>query len=67
MRITHIELIKNGEHIGSTPIREQAINIAKAHASKHNVDINVIATMEDGRTRKIIVKPNGTIEKVWKQ
>lgn len=67
MRITHLELVSNGEHIGSTPIREQAVNAAKAHANRHGVEVDVIATMEDGSTRKIIVKPDGSIDKVWQR
>lgn len=67
MRITHLELVSNGEHIGSTPIREQAVNAAKAHANRHGVEVDVIATMEDGSTRKITVKPGGSVDRVWQR
>lgn len=67
MRITHLELVSNGEHIGSTPIREQAVNAAKAHANRHGVEVDVIATMEDGSTRKITVKPDGSVDRVWQR
>ena len=67
MKIIHFELISNGEHIGSTPIREQAVAAAKAHANRNGVDVDVIATLEDGNTRKIIVKPDGSVDKVWQR
>lgn len=67
MRITKLELVSNGEHIGSTPIREQAVNAAKAHANRHGVEVEVIATMEDGSTRKITVKPDGSVDRVWQR
>lgn len=67
MRITNLELVSNGEHIGSTPIREQAVNAAKAHATRHGVEVAVIATVEDGGTRKIAVKPDGSADRVWQR
>ena len=67
MKIIHFELTSNGEHIGSTPIREQAVAAAKAHANRNSVDVDVIATLEDGNTRKIIVKPDGSVDKVWQR
>jgi len=67
MKIINLELVSNGERIGSTPIREQAVNAAKAHANRNSVDVDVIAIMEDGSTRKITVKPDGSVDKVWQR
>lgn len=67
MRIIGFELISNGEHIGSTPIREQAVNAAMAHANRTGKDVDVIATLENGKIRKITVKPNGAVDRVWQR
>ncbi len=45
MNIINLKLVSNGEHIGSTPIRERAVNVAKAHANRNSVDVDVIAIM----------------------
>lgn len=65
MRIVGLELVSNGKHIGFTPIREQAVNAAKAYTSRHGTEVDVIATMDDRSARKITVKPDGTVDKVW--
>lgn len=67
MRIVQLDLIRNGQHIGATPIREQAIAAAKAHANRNGVDVSVIAKMDSGDTREVIVKPDGSVDKVWQR
>lgn len=67
MRIVQLELTSNGQHIGATPIREQAMAAAKAHANKNGVEVSVIATMDSGNTREVIVKPDGSVDKVWQR
>lgn len=67
MRIVQLELTSNGQHIGATPIREQAVAAAKAYANKNGVEVSVIATMDSGSTREIIVKPDGRVDKIWER
>lgn len=67
MRIVQLELISNGQHIGATPIREQAMAAAKAHANRNGVDVSVIAKMDSGDTREVIVKSDGSVDKVWQR
>lgn len=67
MRIVQLKLISNGQHIGASPIREQAMAAAKAHASKDGIEVSVIATMDSGNTREVVVKPDGSVDKVWQR
>lgn len=67
MRIVQLKLISNGQHIGASPIREQAMAAAKAHASKDGIEVSVIATMDSGNTREAVVKPDGSVDKVWQR
>lgn len=67
MHITRFEITSGGKYIGVTPVREQAVGAAKAYASKNERDVSVIAYMDNGRTREIIVKPDGSVVKVWEQ
>lgn len=65
MNITSFELFSVGVRIGATPIREQAVSAAKAYASKNRADVSVIAHMDGGGTREIVIKPNGSVDKLW--
>ena len=65
MKIIHFKLTSAGKHIGATTIREQAVGAAKAHASENNVDVSIVAYLNDGHTREIIVKPDGSVDKLW--
>ncbi|MVB10439.1 hypothetical protein CAFE_11280 [Caprobacter fermentans] len=67
MRITEYEVKVDGQHIGSTPIDEQAVNAAKAYAAEKGTDVSVTAFIDDGRTREINVHPDGTIDRLWEK
>lgn len=67
MRITEYEVKMNGQHIGSTPIEEQAVDAAKTYAAKNGVAVSVTATIDDGRIREIKVSPDGGIDRLWEK
>lgn len=67
MRFTNFEVAADGIHIGSSPIREQAISAATDYAYKNRIAVSVIATIDDGRTREIIVNPDGSIDRLWEK
>lgn len=67
MKITCYEVTANGQHVGSTPIREQAVNAAKAYAFRNRIAVSVIAIIDDGRSREIKVNPDGSIDKLWEK
>lgn len=67
MRITGYEVMMDGQHIGSTPLEEQAINAAKAYASEKGSAVSVTASIDDGRTREIKVNPDGNIDRLWEK
>ena len=65
MKIIGFEITSKGKYIGKTPIREQAVNAAKARASESGADVSVTALLDDGRKCEVIYKPNGSVVKVW--
>ena len=65
MRIVQLELTSKGAHIGATPIREQAVAAAKAYAARKNAEVSVVAHLDNGKTREIVVKPDGKVDKLW--
>lgn len=65
MKITRFEITSKGQYIGKTPIREQAINAARARAFDTGADVSVMAFLDDGRKREVIYKPDGSVFKVW--
>lgn len=65
MRFTGFEVTAGGKHIGSSPIRQQAVDAAKAYAFENRIVVSVIATIDDGGTRKINVNPDGSIDRLW--
>mgnify|MGYP000848839660 FL=1 len=67
MRFTGFEVKANGKHIGSTPVKEQAVKAAKAYAFENQTAVSVIAAKEDGRTREIKVNPDGSIDRLWEK
>jgi len=67
MKFTGFEVKANGKHIGCTPIRQQAMNIASTYAFQNRIAVSVIATMEDGKTREIKVNPDGGIDRLWEK
>ena len=67
MRFTGFEIIANGKHIGSTPIRQQAMDAAGTYAFQNRIAVSVIAAMDDGRTREIKVNPDGSIDRLWEK
>ncbi|QNK41564.1 hypothetical protein [Caproicibacter fermentans] len=67
MRITGYKVSIGDQHIGSTPIEEQAIDAAKAYAVEKGATVSVIAFIDDGRTREINVHPDGTLDRLWEK
>ena len=65
MTRTHFTVSQDGQHIGSTPITEQAVNAAKTRAAETGRDVSVIAHYEDADDREVIFHPDGTNEKIW--
>ena len=56
---------QDGQHIGSTPIREQAVNAAKTRAASTGKPVSVVAHYADADDREVIFNPDGTNEKIW--
>jgi len=67
MKITGYRVSHDGEHIFSTPVREQAMNGAKIYAARRGVNVDVVANLKDGRSRKVVVMPDGTVDRVWQK
>lgn len=67
MRFTGFEVVAEGKHIGSSPIREQAVDVARAYAFKTRIAVSVIAAINDGSTREIKVDPDGSIDRLWEK
>jgi hypothetical protein len=67
VRITGFEVTVGGTHIGSSPIREQAVNAAKAYAFQNRIAVSVIATIDDGRIREVRINPDGSMDKLWEK
>lgn len=65
MKIIKFDITNNGTHLCQTPIREQAMNFAKTYAKKNNTNVSVVAYFNDGRSKKVIVKESGEVDKVW--
>lgn len=58
-------ITQDGQHVGSTPIIEQAVNAAKTRAAETGMDVTVTAHYSDAEDREVIFHPNGTNEKIW--
>ncbi|MBW7573157.1 hypothetical protein [Caproiciproducens faecalis] len=67
MRFTEFEITAGGKHIGSTPLRQQAVDAAQAYAFKNRIVVSVIATIDDGTTREININPDGSIDRLWEK
>ena len=67
MKIVKFELFCGGNRIGATPIQEQAVKAAHLRAKATGQDVAVEALLDDGSTRKIVVKPDGKVDKVWQR
>lgn len=65
MKIMKFEIVHGGVMVGCTPIRDQAVNAAKAYAERCGGEVDVIAILDSGATRRITVRPEGSIDKVW--
>lgn len=63
MRISYYKV----EGIGRTPICQQAIEAAKIKAKETGKPVSVVAYIDNGNTRKLLVTPNGTIDKMWRK
>lgn len=67
MKIINYEVAIDGRHISSTPIKEQAMGAAKSYAFKNRIDVSVVASIDDGRTREIKVHPDGSVDRLWEK
>ena len=65
MTRTNFTIIQDGQHIGSTPITEQAVNAAKTRAAETGRDVSVVAHYVDAEDREVIFHPDGTNTKIW--
>ena len=66
MRIHRYELWQGNEPIGMVAVQEQAVNAAKMRAEQTGNPVSVIAELDNGEVREIVVYPNGNIERDWK-
>lgn len=67
MYITHFTISQDGRHIGSVPVREQAVDAAKGYAVRTGRPVSVVAHIDDGRTREVVYYPDGTIDRIWER
>lgn len=59
---------EDGSYLGGTPVREQAVNAAKATAAKTGKPVDVVQVrIDDGRLRRVRYHPDGTIDKLWEK
>ena len=65
MRIISFIITQDGEHVGKTPIRDQAISAAKKRAGATGKPVTVTAILDDGRTRDVEYHPDGNIRHIW--
>lgn len=65
MHFIRFELTQNGQHIGSAGVKEQAISAAKGYAEKNKAPVTVTGYMDNGSTREVIYREDGSIEKIW--
>ena len=65
MRRTGFTVSFEGQVIGKTPIREQAVEAAKGYAVEHGVAVTVTAQYADAADRSCVYHPDGYIEKIW--
>lgn len=65
MKIINFSVMQGNKTFGVVAIRNQAVNAAKAIAKQTGKPVSVVAKIADGRIRKVIYNPNGTIEKKW--
>ncbi|MBQ9283866.1 MAG: hypothetical protein IJ216_06315 [Acidaminococcaceae bacterium] len=54
----------SGGYIGKTPIYEQALGAARGYAKTTGLSVLVAETWR-GRTREIVVHPDGDITHLW--
>lgn len=65
MKIISYTVTQDGEHVGKSPIRDQAVNAAKMRAEATGKPVTVTAALDDGRTKEVIYHPDGFIQKIW--
>lgn len=65
MRITLFTITQDGQYIGKTSIREQAVNAAKTRAVETGKSVSVVAHLDNGREREVIFNPDGTNQRIW--
>lgn len=65
MHFVKFDLTQNGQHIGSAAVKEQAINAAKGYAEKNKAPVTITAHTDDGKTREVIYREDGSIAKIW--
>ena len=53
-----------GSYIGKTPIYDQALGAARGYAKSTSLSVLVAETWR-GRTREIVVHPDGAITHLW--
>lgn len=66
MTRTHFTISQDGQHVGSTPIIEQAVNAAKTRAKETGKPVSVVCHYKDADDREVIFNPDGSSEKIWK-
>ena len=65
VRIVNFAVQQDGQIIGNTPIKEQAIGAAKTRAQQTGSPVSVIAKFDTGKEKEIAVHADGTIVRLW--
>lgn len=65
MHFIKFELRQNGQYLGGCGAKEQAINAAKGYAEKNKAPVTVTAYTDNGDTREVIYREDGSITKIW--
>ena len=65
MQITSFTIKQADQIVGTTPVREQAVRVAKARAQQTGTPVSVIAYLDTGKEREVIFHPDGTNERIW--
>ncbi len=66
MHIIIFAIRQAGQAIGNTPIREQAVEAAKARAQQTRFPVSVIAHCDTGKEIEVIFYPDGTSKRIRK-
>lgn len=53
--------------VGHTPIKEQALEAAHIRAKQTGMSVEVAQERPDGKWHSVLVYPDGTMEKTWKE